>query len=191
MMAIGKSLRFGIFARDSFTCQYCGQQPPATVLEVDHIHPVSKGGDDDPLNLITACFDCNRGKRAKVLSEIAPRPDANFELLRMQQETAEADMYLKAKRKRDRQMLKVCDALRETWANILTPESVPHDRVLLSWLKKYGADEIETGMKSAVSFYLRNKYWNEDKMFNALIPYIGATLRNRADDAKQEVEVPF
>jgi hypothetical protein len=32
------------------------------VLEVDHIEPVSKGGSDEYANLITSCFDCNRGK---------------------------------------------------------------------------------------------------------------------------------
>lgn len=54
--------RFEIFKRDSFTCQYCGVKPPKTPLEVDHIIPVSKGGTNDEHNLITACFDCNRGK---------------------------------------------------------------------------------------------------------------------------------
>lgn len=72
-MAVGKSLRFDVFARDGFTCQYCGRRPPDVVLELDHIHPVSKDGPDDILNLITACFDCNRGKAAKVISDIAPR----------------------------------------------------------------------------------------------------------------------
>ena len=34
-MAIGKTLRFEVFARDQFTCQYCGQRPPDVVLEYD------------------------------------------------------------------------------------------------------------------------------------------------------------
>ena len=37
--------------------------------EVDHIIPVSKGGDNDISNLITSCFDCNRGKRDKKLTD--------------------------------------------------------------------------------------------------------------------------
>ena len=66
---ISKSTRFEVFKRDSFTCQYCGKSAPDVVLEVDHINPVSKGGDNDISNLITACFDCNRGKRDKKLTE--------------------------------------------------------------------------------------------------------------------------
>jgi 5-methylcytosine-specific restriction endonuclease McrA len=59
-MAVSKSIRFEIFARDTFTCQYCGRRPPDVVLELDHIHPVSKGGSDEVINLITSCYDCNR-----------------------------------------------------------------------------------------------------------------------------------
>jgi 5-methylcytosine-specific restriction endonuclease McrA len=32
------------------------------VLEIDHRIPRAKGGSDDPSNLWTLCFDCNRGK---------------------------------------------------------------------------------------------------------------------------------
>ena len=67
--AIGKKIRFEVFKRDSFTCQYCGACAPQVVLAVDHIDPVSKGGDDDILNLITSCFDCNAGKGARTLSD--------------------------------------------------------------------------------------------------------------------------
>jgi 5-methylcytosine-specific restriction endonuclease McrA len=35
---------------------------PDVVLEVDHVVPRSRGGTDDPDNLITSCQDCNRGK---------------------------------------------------------------------------------------------------------------------------------
>lgn len=58
---ISNSVRFKVFKRDHFTCQYCGRS--GVELEVDHIEPVSKGGTNDIGNLITACKDCNRGKR--------------------------------------------------------------------------------------------------------------------------------
>lgn len=67
---ISKALRFKVFKRDLFSCQYCGATPPAVVLEVDHIQPVSKGGKNGIDNLITACFSCNRGKANTPLSEI-------------------------------------------------------------------------------------------------------------------------
>jgi len=65
--SIGNAKRFNIFKRDEFTCQYCGAVPPKAVLHLDHIHPVSKGGDNSEDNLITACFECNMGKGAKLL----------------------------------------------------------------------------------------------------------------------------
>lgn len=60
--AISKKTRFEVFKRDSFTCQYCGKAAPNVILHVDHIDPVSKGGGNDIINLITACEGCNGGK---------------------------------------------------------------------------------------------------------------------------------
>lgn len=59
--------RFNVFKRDEFKCKYCGRGVPDVILEVDHIVPVSKGGDNSQNNLITSCFDCNRGKGAESL----------------------------------------------------------------------------------------------------------------------------
>ena len=61
-MPISPKLRYQIFKRDKFTCRYCGAKAPKIALELDHIVPVSRGGDNDPMNLITACQQCNRGK---------------------------------------------------------------------------------------------------------------------------------
>jgi hypothetical protein len=69
--SLSKTTRFRVFKRDGFKCQYCGNTPPDAVLEVDHVHPIALGGDDDEANLITACFSCNRGKSAEAL-DVAP-----------------------------------------------------------------------------------------------------------------------
>lgn len=53
-------IRFQVFKRDKFTCQYCGRS--GVELEVDHIKPIAHGGTNDIDNLITACKACNRGK---------------------------------------------------------------------------------------------------------------------------------
>jgi hypothetical protein len=57
-----KKLRFDVFKRDGFTCQYCGAHPPNVILEADHVIPAAGGGKAEIDNLVTACFDCNRGK---------------------------------------------------------------------------------------------------------------------------------
>lgn len=80
-MAISKKTRFEVFKRDGFKCQYCGQTPPSVTLEVDHINPVSKGGEDDINNLITSCFDCNRGKSNIELKRIPNTLQQNREIL--------------------------------------------------------------------------------------------------------------
>jgi len=81
-MAISKQLRFEVFKRDGFRCAYCGRTPPAVMLEADHIIPKSTGGLDDINNLLTSCFDCNRGKRDIPLDKIPSKLQENLEILK-------------------------------------------------------------------------------------------------------------
>ena len=67
--SIGNKLRFEVFKRDSFTCKWCGKSSPDVVLNIDHIEPVSKGGTNEILNLVTSCFECNSGKSNRLLSD--------------------------------------------------------------------------------------------------------------------------
>jgi len=82
---ISKKRRFEIFKRDSFCCQYCGAKPPKIPLEIDHIMPVSKGGNNEDYNLITSCFDCNRGKSNRELSIIPLLQEEKFEKMKLAQ----------------------------------------------------------------------------------------------------------
>ena len=61
-LKVNKAMRFRIFKRDKFTCQYCGRKPPEVILQVDHMKPISKGGKSTENNMKTACRDCNIGK---------------------------------------------------------------------------------------------------------------------------------
>lgn len=70
---IPKRLRFEVLQRDGFRCQYCGAPASKIELHVDHIHPVAAGGTNDPLNLITACIDCNAGKGAGQMRRVGRR----------------------------------------------------------------------------------------------------------------------
>lgn len=71
-VGMSKKLRFEVFKRDSFECQYCGATPPGVVLHVDHVRPVADGGTNDVDNLVTACQPCNSGKGARLLSSVPP-----------------------------------------------------------------------------------------------------------------------
>lgn len=58
-------LRFLVMRRDDFKCCIDGKSPathPGTILQVDHIHPWSKGGETVMENLQTLCEQCNIGK---------------------------------------------------------------------------------------------------------------------------------
>lgn len=64
-----KAKRYRVMRRDGFTCQLCGATPKddRVRLELDHKHPVSRGGSNDDSNLWTLCNPCNRGKGAQSL----------------------------------------------------------------------------------------------------------------------------
>ena len=63
--------RFYIFERDQFKCVYCGKSSieHRALLLVDHIIPVSEGGDNSVYNVVTACFECNIHKANYILEE--------------------------------------------------------------------------------------------------------------------------
>jgi 5-methylcytosine-specific restriction endonuclease McrA len=51
-----------ILARDQYSCQYCGAQPPKGQLTLDHVIPRSRGGGDSWDNIVAACIPCNQRK---------------------------------------------------------------------------------------------------------------------------------
>lgn len=60
-------LRYSILKRDGKKCKICGRSAADGVkLHVDHIVPVSKGGETVPSNLQTLCETCNWGKSDEV-----------------------------------------------------------------------------------------------------------------------------
>ncbi|WP_347271652.1 HNH endonuclease [Rhizorhabdus histidinilytica] len=63
------AIRKTVFARDDFTCRYCGVR--GARMECDHVIPYSAGGQTTLDNLVTACRSCNRSKGAKSLEEWA------------------------------------------------------------------------------------------------------------------------
>lgn len=67
--SISKKIRFEVFKRDGFKCQYCGASAPDVILEVDHIDPVSKSGANEMFNYITSCSSCNSGKSDRTLDD--------------------------------------------------------------------------------------------------------------------------
>ena len=59
---ISKSIRHEVFKRDNYKCVECGATKEDIRLHVDHILPVSQGGNDELDNLQTLCETCNLAK---------------------------------------------------------------------------------------------------------------------------------
>ncbi len=55
-----------LFRRDRHICAYCGGGFSFLRLTRDHIRPVSRGGTDTWMNVVTACRACNGIKRNRV-----------------------------------------------------------------------------------------------------------------------------
>jgi hypothetical protein len=51
-----------LFRRDQSLCLYCGEQFPSALLSRDHVKPLSQGGADTWVNVVTACKRCNNHK---------------------------------------------------------------------------------------------------------------------------------
>ena len=68
-----------VFARDGYRCVYCGFQDERNgsdaglALHVDHALPLSRGGTDEPSNLVTSCVNCNLRKGDKTVDEFMGR----------------------------------------------------------------------------------------------------------------------
>ena len=61
--------RANIYARDDYTCQYCGKVHPTSELTFDHVTPVAHGGRKDWENIVTCCVGCNRRKGGRTPNE--------------------------------------------------------------------------------------------------------------------------
>jgi len=67
-----------LFARDQYTCQYCGRHKSELRkkerLTREHVKPVSRGGPDVWENVTTACSTCNHKKGNKLPFEVKMYP---------------------------------------------------------------------------------------------------------------------
>jgi len=75
-----------IFRRDSYTCQYCGEN--GNRLTIDHVIPRHRKGEYNWDNLVTACPKCNLMKGGRAL------PEANMHLKRKPVEPRATALYL-------------------------------------------------------------------------------------------------
>jgi 5-methylcytosine-specific restriction endonuclease McrA len=70
-----------LFARDGYSCQYCGRHRRdlghRESLTRDHIVPLSRGGDNQWANVVTACSRCNLRKGNRLPAECGMKLHSN------------------------------------------------------------------------------------------------------------------
>ncbi len=176
-MSVSKKARFEIFKRDSFTCQYCGKNAPDVILELDHIAPISKGGEDDILNLITSCFECNRGKGARELSDNATMNKRHAALVELQERREQIEMLVDWHKGlmdiADDEVNAVCDLFED-----LVPDTSVNDcgrQSIANWIRKYGLALVMESLRASVE-----QYEELEKIFN-YIPRIASVTKRSKD----------
>jgi len=152
---LGKKLRFEVFKRDKFTCQYCGSKAPDVVLHVDHLHPVAQGGANDVLNLVTACEGCNSGKGARLIddSSVVERQRAQLEILEARRE--QLQMMLEWRDELERVKTDTVSMIADRVAE--RGEFGPNENGrswIRKWLKTYSFDEVLAAVDEAFDIYM-------------------------------------
>jgi hypothetical protein len=186
---IPKRIRFKVFKRDGFKCQYCGASAPDVLLQVDHIKPAAAGGEDDIINLITACAACNAGKRDKPLDDKTSVAKARQQLEELQERREQLEMMMAWQEGLRSIRGEAVDRLCAYWQD-LAPGWVINDngkKKLRQWLRKFSLDELIQAMNVAADQYLKfdqknavtNESWEE--AFNK-IPGICRVERASKDD---------
>lgn len=150
-------MRFEVFKRDSFTCQYCGAKAPDVLLEIDHIEPVARGGTNDLLNLITSCVACNAGKSDRRLSDTTVLDKQRQQLEDLQERKEQIEMMFQWQKGLINLDDHVTDELADLWSSLLNEEFRLNETGLegLRKLKsRFDVSEIISAMKIAVDSYV-------------------------------------
>lgn len=185
---ISKSVRFEVFKRDNFTCQYCGGVSPNVVLHVDHINPVAGGGDNDILNLVTACVDCNLGKGAKPLSDDTAIARQRAQLEELNERREQLEMLLSWREGLANLDDEFVDAFNDVFEERTRRVLSDHGRrKVKDWLKKHSLKDLLTALDAALATYYKDGA--EDDEENAriagyafgMVPRIIASQKRNAD----------
>lgn len=151
---LSKTVRFEVFKRDKFSCQYCGRSAPDVILEVDHIVPVSKGGGNDLMNLITSCQDCNRGKTNRRLDDDTAIRKQKKQLDDLQERREQLEMMLKWRKALRDQIESEIDAISDIYWDYLEKKLTDTGRnIVHKQIVRFGFDEVYKATEYAILKY--------------------------------------
>lgn len=179
--ALPKSVRFEVFKRDKFTCQYCGESAPNVILEVDHIVPVSKGGTDEIMNLVTSCRECNRGKAGRKLNDSSAVMVQKKQMDAMQERREQLEMMVQWRQSLDEEIeveIDAIDALLQS--NTKWGVSDEGRRKIRRLLREFGFNEVYTACEIAIDKYYKGTVFSWQESFAK----IGGICYNRRKAAQ-------
>lgn len=183
---LSKRVRFEVFKRDNFTCQYCGAKAPDVILEVDHIKPVKEDGTNEIMNLITSCFDCNRGKSSKKISDNSMIEKQRKQIEELNIKRQQLEMMLEWKEGVNNINEFEVDNIFQ-FINSYTDKYILADHCKLEirqWIKKYSYESITNAIEIAFEKYFDNTDGSLTFTFNK----IGAILHVKSmPEHKQKI----
>jgi len=187
---IPKKVRFEVFKRDAFRCQYCGEPSPDVILEIDHIKPVAGGGDNDVANLVTACRDCNAGKGARELSDRSALEKQRKQLDDLSERRNQLEMMVEWREEltnlNEAELLAVCQVI-DTFNTEHSPNENGEAKIK-KWIKKYGVKDVLAATQTSFEQYIE---WEEEKAtvesWEKAFNYIPRIINVR----QSEVEEPY
>ena len=155
--AISKKLRFEVFKRDPFTCQYCGKSAPDVILHVDHILPVKEGGKNDITNLVCSCESCNMGKGAIKLSDDSAVKKEKKQLDELNEKREQLELMMKWKKgllaMDDKQFNLISEEFKRCVNGYhLTNNMKPK---IKQWIKKFGFEKVFDVIAISCNQYLK------------------------------------
>jgi hypothetical protein len=161
---VSKKLRFEVFKRDSFRCQYCGKSAPEVVLEIDHVTPVVDGGKSDILNLITSCNPCNAGKGKRPLSDSSAITKQMDQLKELNERREQLEMLIQWKEGLSNLKEESISRLAEYWAKHVPGYSLTESgkRDLKKLMNRFELQEIIDAIPIAADQY--SKYDGQGKL---------------------------
>jgi hypothetical protein len=188
---ISKKIRFEVFKRDSFKCQYCGATAPEVILHVDHIKPVFEGGKNELLNYVTACEACNLGKGKRTLDDKTIAEKQKAQMDELNERRLQLEMMMKW-----REGLSEIDDTKfkyaqEKWETLAMPFILNELGIkdLKQTLKKFPLEVVLDAIETSCSQYLETDKDGKctpgsvQKSFD----YIGKICTNK----KKEAEKPY
>lgn len=188
--SISKHIRFEVFKRDRFTCQYCGKKAPDAVLHVDHIHPVSDGGDNNIMNLITACQGCNIGKSNRKLDSQDALNKQRAQMESMAERREQIEMMQEWRRDliefRHKEIEFVADYFEKFLRNVHLNDT--GRRTIQKQLLKFSFDEVVDAVEIACLQYLEDKSNGDTCQYSAdkALNMIGGICYNRRKESGGE-----